>query len=106
MRESYMGSVHDIGGLPAGPMAVKDHEMEPWFKLLNAVAGSLRIRGHTTLHEMRRCLESLPQDVYDRGYAERWSEALCDLLEEKGILAKTEVLERMAEMRVDAGRKS
>ncbi|MEE2760813.1 MAG: hypothetical protein VYE18_05150 [Pseudomonadota bacterium] len=101
-----MVGVHDIGGLPAGRMVIEDHEMEPWFKLLNAVAGSLRARGHTTIHEMRRCLENLPQDVYDRGYAERWSEALCDLLEEKRILAKSEVLERVAAIRVGAGSKS
>ena len=98
-----MGGVHDIGGLPAGPMIIEDHEMEPWFKLLNAVAGAMRSRGHTTIHEMRRCLESLPQVVYDRGYAERWSEAVCDLLEEKGLLTKAEVLERIAEMRAAGG---
>ena len=98
-----MGGVHDIGGLPAGPMIIEDHEMEPWFKLLNAIAGSLRSRGHTSIDEMRRCLESLPQEVYDRGYAERWSEALCDLLEEKGVLTKAEVLERIKQLRVGQG---
>ena len=39
-----MGGVHDIGGLPAGPMIIEDHEMEPWFKLLNAIAGAMRSR--------------------------------------------------------------
>ena len=52
---------------------------------------------------MRRCLESLPQEVYDRGYAERWSEALVDLLEEKGVLTKAEILERIKQMRGEAG---
>ena len=52
---------------------------------------------------MRRCLESLPPEVYDRGYAERWSEALVDLLEEIGVLTKAEVLQRIKQMRGEAG---
>ena len=70
---------------------------------MNAIAGSLRSRGHTSIDEMRRCLESLPQEVYDRGYAERWSEALCNLLEEKAVLTKAEVLQRIKQMRGETG---
>jgi len=62
--------------------------MPPCRNLWTAVAGATPARGHTATRAMRRCLESLPQGVYDRGYAERWSEAVCDLLEEKGLLTK------------------
>ncbi len=90
---------HDLGGVEAGPIDTSSTPTAPWAKLITATVGALRERGLTTVDEMRRSLEDLPGEQYDRSYFERWAEALCDLLEEKGLLTEDEVTTRMAALR-------
>jgi hypothetical protein len=90
---------HDMGGQPAGPISTADHPTDPWAKLITAVVAALRERHLTRVDEMRRALEDLPPDVYAQPYFERWAEALCNLLEEKGLATRAEVDARMEEIR-------
>ena len=93
-----MNRPHDMGGEPAGPVIAEDGEAEPWEKLITAIAGAMRVRGHSTVDELRRCLEDLPPEIYAQPYFERWSEAICNLFEEKGFLSRAQVEQSMSEI--------
>ena len=90
---------HDMGGMPAGPVEPDSPPTAPWAKLITATVGALREKKLMTVDEMRRALEDLPSEQYDRTYFERWAEALTDLLEEKGLVSHDEIAGRMDEIR-------
>lgn len=90
---------HDMGGMPGGPIDLSEHEAEPWAKLITAIRGALGEHDLMRVDELRRSLEDLPKAQYDRPYFERWAEAMCDLMEEKGLLSRAEVEQRMAAIR-------
>jgi hypothetical protein len=90
-----MPHVHDRGGWPdAGPINKAEHDLTMWEKrtdaLLVLLSGSEKkmIR----VDELRRAIESLPPDAYERmSYYERWITAIELLLVEKGVLTKEEI---------------
>ncbi len=90
---------HDMGGMAAGPVDPDSPPTKPWAKLITATVGALRAEKLMTVDEMRRALEDLPGEQYDRSYFERWAEALTDLLEEKGLASHAEIESRMAAIR-------
>lgn len=92
-----------MGGMPAGPLDLAEHEAEPWAKLITAILGAMREHNYTTVDEMRRALEGLPTADYDRPYFERWAEAMCNLFEEKEFLDRETVERRMAELEKQGG---
>ncbi len=98
-----MRGQHDLGGMPAGPIDTNDHVTAPWAKLITAIVGAIRSRGYLTIDEMRCCLEGLPEDVYNQPYFERWAEALCNILEDKDIVTRQEVENRMAQIAARRG---
>lgn len=87
---------HDMGGMPAGPIELAEHEAEPWAKLITAIRSALGDHDLMRVDELRRALEDLPREKYDQPYFERWAEAMCDLMEEKGLLTHEEIRARMA----------
>lgn len=101
-----MNRPHDMGGQPAGPVIPDDGEAEPWQKMITAVAGAMRLRGNSTIDELRRYLEDLPPEIYAQPYFERWSEAMCNLCEDKGYVSRAEVEQRMAEIEQRLGDKA
>jgi len=69
-------SHHDMGGLPAGPVEASEHEYALWEKRVDAILSLLFKKGLMTVDEMRRNIESLGADAYDRmSYYGRWIEA-------------------------------
>jgi len=90
---------HDLGGLPAGPIDTSEHPTEPWAKLITAIRTALDGHGLMRVDELRRALEDLPKEEYELPYFERWAEAMCNLLEEKGLISRDEVKSRMAAIR-------
>jgi len=90
---------HDMGGQPAGPINLDEHATEPWEKLITAMVGSLRGRGLMTVDELRRTIEDLSPEDYEKPYFERWSAAILDLWQEKGLLTRTEVEAKMGEIK-------
>jgi hypothetical protein len=90
---------HDMGGQPAGPINLDEHATEPWEKLITAMVGSLRGRGLMTVDELRRAIEDLSPEDYEKPYFERWSAAILDLWQEKGLLTRTEVEAKMGEIK-------
>lgn len=90
---------HDMGGQPAGPIDISEHATAPWEKLITAMVGSLRERGLMTVDELRRAIEDLSPEDYEKPYFERWSAAILDLWEEKGFLTRTEVEAKMGDIK-------
>ncbi|MAM67887.1 MAG: hypothetical protein CMM12_03925 [Rhodospirillaceae bacterium] len=86
---------HDMGGMDAGPIESSAHDAEPWAKMITSLAAAMRDDDIMRIDELRRALEDLPPDIYSQDYFERWSEAMINLLEEKGVWTRDEVMGRM-----------
>ena len=86
---------HDMGGMSSGPVEVSVHDAQPWARMITSLAAALREHDLMRIDELRRALEDLPQDVYSQDYFERWSEAMINLLEEKELLTRDEVTDKM-----------
>ena len=86
---------HDMGGMDADPIENSAHEAEPWAKMVTSLAAAMREHDIMRIDELRRALEDLPSKIYKQDYFERWSEAMVNLLEEKGVFTRKEVLSRM-----------
>ena len=68
---TYRG-VHDMGGLPAGEVVLSEHGFALWEKRVDAFMVLLSRKGLMTVDELRRNIESLGADAYDKmGYYER-----------------------------------
>ena len=78
-------------------MDKSQHELEDWERLADAINYVLNAKGHKTTDEMRRAIEGL-EDYRDMGYYERWAAAAELLAVEKGLLTRSEVDERAAEL--------
>lgn len=95
-----MRGYHDMGGLPAGPVERKEHDHAPWEKRVDALMQLMRVKGLVKVDELRRAIESLGADVYERlNYYERWIGAMTNILVEKGVITVDELGRRMEEVR-------
>jgi hypothetical protein len=96
-RALAMRRHHDIGGVDAGPIVHREHDLEPWEKQVDAIQRLLLAKHVLTLDELRRALEELGPGAYDQlSYFERWIAAIANLLVEKGILGVQELGEAIA----------
>ncbi len=91
-------AVHDRGGRPTDqPIDRSEHELADWELLTDALVGALGARGLMGVDELRRGIESMLPDAYERAsYYERWLYAAELVLREKGVLPEGE-LERRAD---------
>lgn len=95
---------HDMGGLEAGPVDRDEHDHAPWEKRVDALMVLLRREGILTVDELRRGIEELGADAYDRySYYERWMASMTNLLLEKRMIEVDELGEHMAE--IETGRR-
>ena len=95
---------HDMGGLDAGPVDRHEHDKAPWEKRVDALMVLLGQRTIIGVDELRRGIEELGADAYDRySYYERWMASMTNLLLEKNIIGVGELGESMAE--IEAGRR-
>jgi nitrile hydratase subunit beta len=91
---------HDMGGLPAGPVARTEHDYALWEKRVDALMVLLSRRGLLTVDELRRNIEGLGADAYDRmTYYERWIHAITQTLIERGVISVDELGRAMDEVR-------
>ena len=95
---------HDMGGEPAGPVDRAEHAYDPWEKRVDAM---LRLLSSDRLRlirvdELRRGIESLPADAYDKmSYYERWISSIVYILIEKGVVSRQELEARIAELKAN-----
>jgi hypothetical protein len=68
MSETPHRQHHDMGGQPAGPVSTAEHEIEPWEKKIEAILRCMQLRtpALVTVDELRRGIEELPPDQYDK----------------------------------------
>ena len=91
-------AVHDLGGQPAGPVDLAEHERTFFDQRVDAMMRLLADpqHGHYTVDAMRRAIESLPHDDYfGLGYYERWLHAIRLLVVEKGLLTEEELSRKL-----------
>jgi len=99
--------VHDLGGQPAGPVDLAEHERTFFDQRVDAMMRLLAHPelGYYTVDAMRRAIESLPRDEYFAlGYYERWVRAIRQLVVEKGLLTEDELDRKLAALRAEAHR--
>lgn len=98
--------VHDMGGLPAGPVKPSEHDYAAWERQVDALMVLLinKSRRVITVDELRRGIEGLGPDIYDRlSYYERWIASIASLLIEKGVITSDELGRRMEAVKARFG---
>ena len=96
-----MRRIHDMGGLPAGPIDRAGHDYAPWEKRVDAIMRLLTRpdRQTMTVDELRRGIEELGPGAYDRlNYYQRWIASIANILIERGAIGVDELGRRMAEI--------
>ena len=96
--------VHDLGGQPAGPVDLAEHERTFFDQRVDGMMRLLAhpVHGHYTVDAMRRAIESLPHDDYFAlGYYERWVRAIRQLVIEKGLLTEYELNRKLAALQAE-----
>jgi len=90
-------AVHDRGAWPTdAPIDRTEHELEDWELLTDALVHSLASEGLMNVDELRRGIESMPTDAYERAsYYGRWLYSIETILSEKGVLAPGELDARL-----------
>jgi hypothetical protein len=96
-----MRGVHDLGGLPAGPIDQSEEEKRPWEKRVHALLLLLSDpkRRVMTVDELRRGIEALGAEEYNRlSYYERWIMSITSALLQKGLFTADELGRKLAEI--------
>ncbi len=85
--------MHDRGGWPTDAVIDRsEHQLADWELLTDALVGALGRAGVMNVDELRRGIESMPPEEYERvSYYERWLFSLEAVLTEKGILGPGEL---------------
>ena len=91
-------AVHDRGGWQTDePIDRSEHELADWELLTDALLGALNRRGLMNVDQLRRGIESMAPDDYERAsYYERWLFSIELRLAEEGVLAPGELDARLA----------
>jgi len=92
-----------MGGLPAGRVEPVEHDYAEWERRVDALMVLLSgIRGGRklmTVDELRKNIEALPPDAYDRmGYYERWVTSITQVMIQRGVITSDELGRKMAEI--------
>jgi Nitrile hydratase beta subunit len=89
---------HDRGGVPTeGPIDRGEHELADWEVLTDALVGALGRQGVMNVDELRRGIEDMPPEEYERAtYYERWLWSVEANLTAKGLLEPGELERRLA----------
>ena len=89
--------MHDRGGWPTdAPIDRSEHELADWELLTDALVDTLAGAGLMNVDELRRGIERMPPDEYERAaYYERWLFSIETILTEKGVIASGELDARL-----------
>jgi hypothetical protein len=90
---------HDMGGQPAGPVDLNEHDFALWEKRVDALQVLMSSKGHFTVDGLRRALEDMGEEAYEKySYYERWIAAVNQNLVEAGLYSLEELGAKMAEV--------
>lgn len=92
-----------MGGLPAGKVEATEHDYEEWERrvdalmiLLSGIKGGRKLM---TVDELRKNIETLPPEAYDRmSYYERWVTSITQIMIQRGVVTTEELGRKMAEI--------
>lgn len=95
---------HDMGGLPAGKVEPVEHDYDDWERRVDAlmvvcsgIRGKKRLM---TVDELRKNIESLPPETYDRSaYYEKWITSITQTMIQRGVITTAELAAKMDEVR-------
>jgi hypothetical protein len=96
-----------MGGLPAGAVEATEHDYAIWEKRVDALMVLLSRKDcqHMTVDELRRNIESLGAEAYDKlTYYERWMHAISQTLIQRGVISIDELGRRIADVEQRAAR--
>lgn len=95
-----MPRVHDRGGWPTDePINRSEHQIMDWELRVSAIRQVLGQKGLLRSDELRRGIESIEPSRYEAlGYYERWTESIESIIVEKGVLARKEIDQKMADL--------
>jgi hypothetical protein len=92
-------SHHDMGGLPAGKVEPTEHDYADWERRVDALNMLCRAHGLYTIDELRKNIEALPPNAYDKmAYYEKWVSALAQTLIQRGAITTDELGRKMEEI--------
>jgi hypothetical protein len=90
---------HDMGGLPAGRVDTTEHNYALWERRVDALMVLLSGVGRMTVDELRKNIEALGPDAYDRmTYYERWIHSISQTLIQRGVFTIDELGRKMAQV--------
>ena len=90
---------HDMGGLPAGKVERTEHDYPDWERRVDAMVQILRLQGKITVDELRKNIEALPPEAYDKlSYYEKWVSSLTQTLLQRGVITSDELGRKMEEV--------
>jgi hypothetical protein len=87
---------NDLGGLPAEPIVITEHELLPWEKRCHALLDVLATNGIVNTEEKRRGIDDLGSEILGKlTYYEKWIVSASNVLMQKGILTPDEIAQRV-----------
>jgi nitrile hydratase subunit beta len=98
-----MNGIHDLGGMQ-GFGAVVREQNEPvfhadWERRIFALLNLTIAAGQYHVDEIRHSIERMPAAEYlTTAYYEHWLHAAEDLLDQKGVVTREELAQRMADL--------
>ncbi len=94
-EESPTPATHDIGGAVRFRCTPVEHDEAPpdaFGKKVDDIRQILAQKKMMTVDELRRGIESIPQDEYfELGYYERWLRSIATLMVEKGVIRQEDL---------------
>ncbi len=97
--------VHDLGGLPAGPIDREPHAQTPFEERVDALM--MVLSGQLGLYKvdsLRRTIESMTQNEYrSLAYYEKWIVGIRRMLVEQGVLTDAEIDAKIAAIAAGLG---
>ena len=88
-----------MGGLPGGKVEPTEHDYPEWERRVDAMVQLLRGRGRITVDELRKNIEALPPEAYDRlSYYEKWISSLTQTLIQRGVITSDELGRKMEQV--------
>jgi hypothetical protein len=98
---------HDLGGLPAGKVKPTEHDYPEWERRVDALVQLLRGGRKITVDELRKNIEALPPEAYDKlSYYEKWISSLTQTLIQRGVITTAELGRKMEEVEKRCSRSS
>ena len=96
-------SYHDMGGLPAGKVEPTEHDYAQWERrvdaLMTLLSGIKGGRKLMTVDELRKNIEALPPEAYDRmTYYERWVTSITQIMIQRGVITTDELGRKMEDV--------